>query len=835
MGNILPWGVHIQYADAVRRNNLRRQKGFEDFENNVKFEKLLNDEKIKVDKSDVESLKTALEKITSYNLVELRDRLQSGELNAYTTLCAYTYKALEVNRRINCCTEVVKEAFDYAIEIDKKYENSNEKPALYGLPFSVKSNFYMKNYDCSIGVAKLLDQPKDEDCPFVTHLMNLGAVPFVLTNVPQGLLSFVCSNTVYGTTLNPHDVTRTPGGSSGGEGAIISAGGASFGTGSDLAGSLRIPASMCGLVTLKPTQDRFVVTHTHGGVPGRGRLGLSFGVFTKNVKEQILLLEQVIGTEEYRQLVPQNPSDPLNFAKVEKMKSLKVGYFDDDGFCTPVPSHRRAVLDTVEKLKSLGHEAVRFDVPRVMDAAYLLFKNVMPDSGAYMRTIYENENIDVNMKQFVTLLKVPRVLRWIAAKILSGISPQMALICSAYVKDIEDIRYTQELTDLYRLEFLKYWKSLGIDVLICPAFIVPAIAHQYPSKLSTAAFSTGLFNMIDFPAGVVPTGHVTTEDDNNLHDDKLFNVGYNPILKIQREAAANSVGLPNSVQIVTLPFEEELCLHTMQIENMDLLVFDEKKNYRKNQAEIRNIMTKDEFVEMIGYQSFDAVLIGGLIQINDEQISEILYEMAGFGLYLEDIREETKKISENCFFETEDDNDLWAAMQPKTNILVLSAEEAAFLAFDWKVLNIRKLGKCIEKEKLWIKLGEIYGNMQEFSKSFCVFRYLRKNGWKVRSGLTFGCDFLIYCLGPQFFHSSAGVLICDEVEPIKLLSMTRILSHNKKALILASCEITENSNYEVVSTIEVKIVTFKTHYFDRYVPEIAQKSNDLYEIEIGAI
>ena len=67
------------------------------------------------------------------------------------------------------------------------------------------------------------------------------------------LLSFVCSNPVYGTTLNPYDKLRVPGGSSGGDAALVAAGGSPFGTGSDLAGSLRIPAAMCGLVSMKPT------------------------------------------------------------------------------------------------------------------------------------------------------------------------------------------------------------------------------------------------------------------------------------------------------------------------------------------------------------------------------------------------------------------------------------------------------------------------------------------------------------------------------------------------------------------------------------------------------
>ncbi|KJH52261.1 Amidase [Dictyocaulus viviparus] len=188
-------------------------------------------------------------------------RLQHDEATAVNVLEAYVWKAMEVQKRLNCCME----AFHTAEEVDKKWSKVKDKPPMYGIPFSVKGNFYVHKsilrisrlvpgYDCCIGLAKFLDQPKIDECSIITHLRSLGAIPFVITNVPQALLSFVCSNAVYGTTVNPFDESRTPGGSSGGEGALFAAGGSPFGIGSDLAGSLRIPAAFCGFVTLKPTQ-----------------------------------------------------------------------------------------------------------------------------------------------------------------------------------------------------------------------------------------------------------------------------------------------------------------------------------------------------------------------------------------------------------------------------------------------------------------------------------------------------------------------------------------------------------------------------------------------------
>ena len=98
-------------------------------------------------------------------------------------------------------------------------------------------------------------------------MKELGAIPFCITNIPQTMLSYACSNPVYGCTTNPHDSQRTPGGSSGGEACLIAQGGSILGLGSDVGGSLRIPAHFCGITALKPTQGRLCER-------GRGQVGV---------------------------------------------------------------------------------------------------------------------------------------------------------------------------------------------------------------------------------------------------------------------------------------------------------------------------------------------------------------------------------------------------------------------------------------------------------------------------------------------------------------------------------------------------------------------------------
>ncbi|VDO58667.1 unnamed protein product [Haemonchus placei] len=539
MGNILPWGAQAKCRRAIEKNEKSRSQGFADFQTRI----ATNSDDVLEKRKQIVSW-TLLELRGEYHFLSLfllftdilcfSDRLQRDELTAVQALEAYVWKALQLQERNNCCIEVLREAFDTAAEADKMWSGVKEKPPLFGIPFSVKGNFFMPGYDCTLGLAKFLEQPKLEECTMVTHLRNLGAV------------SWFCCLKFW--IYPPWDLFRSPGGSSGGEGALFAGGGTPFGIGSDLAGSLRIPAAFCGFVTLKPSQERLVVKNTHGGVPGRGRLGLSFGFFTHTVEEQVELLQTIVGNPEYIKLVPTSIAVPLD-KKIAKTDKLRIGYYDDDGFCPAVPCVKRVLLETVERLKAEGHELIRFKIPNVDEMVQLLYKLLMPDGGRYVRALYDNDIVDPYLKEFVTLLKVPHWLRSVASYILQSISPQLSALSAAYVSDLDDLRYTQEMCDAYKDKFTEYWKSLGIDALICPTFPVPAVPHRFPSRMSSAATYTGLYNLLDYPAGAVPAGKVTSEDDQDLLDESKYPVGI--------------VGLPLSVQVVTLPYEEEKCLRVM--------------------------------------------------------------------------------------------------------------------------------------------------------------------------------------------------------------------------------------------------------------------------------
>ncbi|NXV13578.1 VDHAP protein, partial [Cepphus grylle] len=161
-------------------------------------------------------------------------------------------EALEVTREVNCVVDFIHGCEDQL----QKLKKQKEKGLLYGIPVSIKDHINCKGHVSSGGMVKFLGQVIEEDSVIVQVLKSQGAIPFVKTNIPQTMINYDCSNLIFGQTLNPLDHQKSPGGSSGGEGALIAGGGSILGIGSDVAGSIRLPSSFCGLCGLKPTGNR---------------------------------------------------------------------------------------------------------------------------------------------------------------------------------------------------------------------------------------------------------------------------------------------------------------------------------------------------------------------------------------------------------------------------------------------------------------------------------------------------------------------------------------------------------------------------------------------------
>ena len=180
------------------------------------------------------------EKILALPTSAIVSSVQAGSLDPTYVLVAYGKKALKAHAATNCLTEVlIDDAHAWWAD---RGEGGPVQGPLAGMPVSLKDTVAVAGRDSCIGYSAWVGKPALRDAALVRLLRDAGAVPFVKTNVPITLLSFESANDVFGRTTNPHGKAFSPGGSTGGEAALLAYGGSRLGIGTDVAGSVRVPA-----------------------------------------------------------------------------------------------------------------------------------------------------------------------------------------------------------------------------------------------------------------------------------------------------------------------------------------------------------------------------------------------------------------------------------------------------------------------------------------------------------------------------------------------------------------------------------------------------------------
>lgn len=211
--------------------------------------------------------------VLASSMVSLLARMRSGELSPVDLVEAHircieainpSLNSVVANRFADARREAVDAEREYAKSAPKReYARSPEARPLLGVPFTVKEMIEVSGMPITFGSVGRRDRRAARDATVVARLRAAGAIPLGVTNVPEWGMWCESYNSVYGRTSNPFDPRRTPGGSSGGEGAAVGAGGSVFGIGSDIGGSVRIPASFCGIFGHKPTTGMLPLTGHH--------------------------------------------------------------------------------------------------------------------------------------------------------------------------------------------------------------------------------------------------------------------------------------------------------------------------------------------------------------------------------------------------------------------------------------------------------------------------------------------------------------------------------------------------------------------------------------------
>ena len=231
-------------------------------------------------KTMAEDVRTAREKVPSETeslfrlpIAVVAKRVRGSQSAAKALLLDVIGRALKSTQQLNCCTTFIGPFSQLQSDMVASFTTAEKQhqraSLLQGLPVSIKECFDVKGQDTTVGKGSRAGSPAGADAAILTVLRAQGAVVFARTNVPQTMLSYECSNPVYGQTRNPFDLTRGPGGSSGGEGALLGSGGSLLGIGTDIGGSCRIPAAFSGCCGFKPTSGRLSAKGAVPGTPGQ--------------------------------------------------------------------------------------------------------------------------------------------------------------------------------------------------------------------------------------------------------------------------------------------------------------------------------------------------------------------------------------------------------------------------------------------------------------------------------------------------------------------------------------------------------------------------------------
>lgn len=441
----------------------------------------------------------------------MAEKIRRKQLSAVDLVEAHLAQIDRLNPKLNAYVHLDPEsARRQAKAAEQAVMRGEDLGPLHGVPMSIKSSIDVAGFRIEAGSKLRAGNVASQDATLVRRLRGAGAIILGVTNAPELLMAWETDNLLYGRTNNPWDLSRTAGGSSGGEAAAIASGCSAGGVGSDGGGSIRVPAHFCGICGLKPTPGR---------VPATGHFPMSAGPFAltgvvgpmaRTAGDLRLLFEAMQGPDDGD---PQAAPVPLREITQSSLKNLKIGYFEDDGRTPVTPETRQAVQNAARGLASAGFKGEPFRPEGLEEARKLWWQFFGIAGGMLLGPMTEGHESELSP-----------ILREFSGWVANEPTHTGKSLLDAWLG-----------RDLIRIKIFEQMRTFPI--LLCPVAAIPAFRHgerawevegktvQYLDAWSYCEW----FNLLGVPAAVVPAGE-------------------------------SAEGLPIGVQIVGRPWEEELVL-----------------------------------------------------------------------------------------------------------------------------------------------------------------------------------------------------------------------------------------------------------------------------------
>ncbi|KAK4049733.1 hypothetical protein OIO90_005314 [Microbotryomycetes sp. JL221] len=446
--------------------------------------------------------------ITRMDATELLRQIHTRQVTAVEALTAFGIRTIVAHKLTCCLTDFfLEDALVEARALDAHLERTGQVLGpLHGLPISAKDQVALKGRITSTGFLSLHvnAKPEQDDCLLAQALKDSGAIFFNHTTLPQTIMHLESSSFWTGPigTRNPCNTNLSAGGSSGGEGAVLSMRGALIGIGTDIGGSVRSPAAACGLYGLRPTALRIpgVATYKYG----RESIMGTAGPLAHSLRDIELFMATVLGDEQ--KLWERDPNIvemPWRYGRKgewqDRSRKLRIGVMWDDGEVRPTKPIQRALESVVDRLKRSGAVEIKeFEAYGTREAWYLARELYFPDAGRRIRDLTVDS-------------EVQEPLHSLTAWLLEEGGPPLQ------EKSVGEVWEMTARRDAFRKRYRRHWMDQHVDVVLCPNAPYPAPPHNTAKWWAY----TSHFNVVDHPAVTFPTGLTVSDELDALSDEEL--------------------------------------------------------------------------------------------------------------------------------------------------------------------------------------------------------------------------------------------------------------------------------------------------------------------------
>jgi fatty acid amide hydrolase len=473
-----------------------------------------------------------------------------GEVSSVEAISAHIARIEEVDGLLNA---VVVRRFEAALsearEADRARSRGTPLGALHGVPVTIKETLDVTGTPATFGLATRTQDRALHDDPYVARWRAAGAIVVAKTNVSQLTIFAESDNPVYGRTNNPWDISRSCGGSSGGEGAIVAAGGSPLGLGTDIGGSLRSPATSNGIASLKPSAGRLDDRMRFSPFAGQTAIVSQVGPVARCVADLELGFRIALGSD-------------IAVDTREDLSGLRVGFYENLEAFAASPALTRATREAATLLAERGASVVSFAPPAPEHAMDLFYGILSADGGRGALAALGHGPRDPRVAELVSIVSKPRfaivAIEWL---LRLTAQPSFANIVGNY--GFRDTRHYWDLCaalERYRMRFAAAMDAAdggALDIIVCPPSGLPAFLHGASADVVTAGPYAPLYNVLGYPCGTLPFTRVRAGEETARAESRD---------RVERAALAterDSTGLPAGVQLVARPLREDVLLRAM--------------------------------------------------------------------------------------------------------------------------------------------------------------------------------------------------------------------------------------------------------------------------------